>query len=55
MKFIIICILINYFKIFERNSGTVKTFGIAVRYPSRSNHHNAYKEYRDVSVNGAVS
>jgi large subunit ribosomal protein L18Ae len=33
----------------------VKTYGVACRFPSRSNHHNCYKEYRDLTVCGAIS
>merc|ERR1712196_755200 len=29
--------------------------GIWLRYESRTNTHNMYKEYRDVTINGAVS
>ena len=42
-------------ELFESSPGTVKTYGVAVRFPSRSNHHNIYKEYRDLSMNGAIS
>lgn len=41
-------------EIFERNPTTVKNFGIWVRYTSRSGVTNAYKEYRDTTLNGAV-
>lgn len=41
-------------EIFERNPTTVKNFGIWVRYNSRTGVHNAYKEYRDTTLNGAV-
>ena len=42
-------------EIFERRPNHVKTFGIVLRYQSRTGNHNMYKEYRDVSLNGAVS
>jgi len=42
-------------EIFERRPSHVKTFGIVLRYESRTGNHNMYKEYRDVSLNGAVS
>jgi large subunit ribosomal protein L18Ae len=42
-------------KIFERRPNHVKTFGIVLRYQSRTGIHNMYKEYRDISLNGAVS
>ena len=41
-------------EIFEKNPTTIKNFGIWVRYNSRTGVHNAYKEYRDVTLNGAV-
>ena len=42
-------------EIFEKRPNHVKTFGIVLRYQSRTGNHNMYKEYRDVSLNGAVS
>ena len=39
----------------EKKPHTVQTYGIWMRYDSRTGHHNMYREYRDVSVNGAVS
>jgi large subunit ribosomal protein L18Ae len=41
-------------EIFERRPNHVKTFGIVLRYQSRTANHNMYKEFRDVSLNGAV-
>jgi large subunit ribosomal protein L18Ae len=38
----------------ERNANIVKNYGITIRYNSRSGTHNMYKEYRDVSLCGAV-
>jgi large subunit ribosomal protein L18Ae len=38
----------------ERNSNIVKNYGITIKYNSRSGTHNMYKEYRDISVCGAV-
>ncbi|KAF0980284.1 hypothetical protein FDP41_013498 [Naegleria fowleri] len=38
----------------EAQPGTVKNFGVWIRYNSRSNIRNMYKEYRDTSVSGAV-
>lgn len=32
----------------------MKNFGIWLRYQSRTGYHNSYKEYRDVTLNGAV-
>jgi large subunit ribosomal protein L18Ae len=41
--------------VYEKKPATVATYGIWMRYDSRTGHHNMYREYRDVSVNGAVS
>jgi large subunit ribosomal protein L18Ae len=32
----------------------VKNFGILLRYDSHTGTHNVYKEYRDVTICGAV-
>ena len=42
-------------QIFERRPNHVKTYGIVLRYQSRTGIHNMYKEFRDISLNGAVS
>jgi hypothetical protein len=41
-------------QIFEKKPTTVKNFGVWVRYQSRTGYHNMYKEYRDVTLNGAI-
>ena len=41
-------------EVIEKNSNIVQTYGISLRYHSRSGVHNMYKEYRDVSLCGAV-
>lgn len=38
----------------ENHPTKVKTFGVWIRYDSRSGVHNMYKEYRDVTRVGAV-
>ena len=38
----------------ERNTNVIKNYGIQIKYNSRSGTHNMYKEYRDVSLCGAV-
>ena len=38
----------------EKNSNVIKNYGIQIKYNSRSGTHNMYKEYRDVSLCGAV-
>jgi large subunit ribosomal protein L18Ae len=42
-------------EIFEKSARTVKTYGVAIKYQSRKGMHNMYKEYRDVTLNGAIS
>ena len=42
-------------RIFEKNPNAVKNYGIWLRYRSRTDQHNMYKEYRDMTINGAVS
>ncbi len=38
----------------EKNINIVKNYGVTLRYNSRSGTHNMYKEYRDVSLCGAI-
>ena len=42
-------------EIFEKNPNAVKNYGIWLRYRSRTDQHNMYKEYRDVTLTGAAS
>ena len=42
-------------EITEKNSNYVKNFGIWIKYNSRSGTHNMYREYRDVSLNAAIT
>merc|ERR1711981_997783 len=37
-----------------RGPTKVKNYAIWLRYQSRTNTHNMYKEFRDTSINGAV-
>mmetsp|Transcript_50723 Transcript_50723/g.58157 ORF Transcript_50723/g.58157 Transcript_50723/m.58157 type:complete len:187 (-) Transcript_50723:326-886(-) len=46
--------IISVNQIFEKNIRHVKTYGILLRYESRTGIHNMYKEYRDTSLDGAV-
>jgi len=39
----------------EKNNRIVKNYGIWLRYSSRSGTHNMYREYRDLTLTGAVS
>jgi len=41
--------------IFEKRPGTVKNYGIALRYDSRSGTHNMYREYRELTKADAVT
>ena len=47
--------ILSVSEIFEKNPTAVRNYGLVVRYRSRTGIHNMYKEYRDVSVCGAVS
>ena len=42
-------------EIFEKDTKVVRTYGMVIKYHSRSGIHNFYKEFRDVSICGAVS
>merc|ERR1712013_515595 len=42
-------------ELFDRDPTKVNNYGIWLRYESRTNTHNMYKEFRDVTINGAVS
>jgi len=46
--------IVEIHEIFEKNPNFVKNFAFWIRYDSRSGTHNMYKEYRDVTLNGAV-
>merc|ERR1712070_880633 len=41
-------------EIVEKNNRYVKNYGIWIKYNSRSGTHNMYREYRDVTLNGAI-
>ena len=41
-------------QIFEKKPTATKNFGLWVRYQSRTGYHNMFKEYRDLTLNGAV-
>jgi len=47
--------ILDVVELTEKNSRIVKNYGIWLRYSSRSGTHNMYREYRDVSLTGAVS
>merc|ERR1712045_337945 len=47
--------IISTTEIFEKRTGAVRNYGIYLRYLTRADTVNMYKEYRDVSLCGAVS
>ncbi|XP_065157590.1 large ribosomal subunit protein eL20 [Atheta coriaria] len=47
--------IVNVKPIHEKTPVKIKNFGIWLRYDSRSGTHNMYREYRDLSVSGAVT
>lgn len=47
--------ILDCVEIIEKNSRIVKNYGIWLRYQSRSGTHNMYREFRDLTLNGAVS
>merc|ERR1712070_1172516 len=47
--------IISVNQIFEKSPEQVKNFGIWFRYDSRTGTHNAYKEYREISLANAVN
>lgn len=42
-------------EVYEKKAGVVKNYGIVLRYLSRTETINMYKEYRDTTLAGAVS
>merc|ERR1712228_452534 len=42
-------------ELFDQSPTKVNNYGIWLRYESRTDTHNMYKEFRDVTINGAVS
>jgi large subunit ribosomal protein L18Ae len=46
--------IVSINEICEAKPTTVKNYGIWVRYMSRTGYHNAYKEYRETTLNAAV-
>eukprot|EP00461_Guttulinopsis_vulgaris_P009946 UN10017 len=41
-------------EIFDFKQSQIKNYAVTIRYNSRSGTHNMYREYRDVSLNGAI-
>merc|ERR1739844_393869 len=42
-------------EVHDKSPTVVKNFGLWIRYNSRSGTHNMYREYRDLTVTGAVT
>jgi len=42
-------------ELYDNKPTKVQNYGIWLRYNSRTDTHNMYKEYRDTTINGAVS
>lgn len=42
-------------EIFDKRPTKVNNYAVWLRYESRTDTHNMYKEYRDVTINGAIS
>ena len=47
--------IVSVEEIKERKPMQIKNFGIWLRYDSRSGTHNMYREYRDLTVSGAIT
>ena len=47
--------IVSVEEIKERKPQQIKNFGIWLRYDSRSGTHNMYREYRDLTVSGAIT
>jgi len=47
--------ILDCVELFEKNSRIVKNYGVWLRYDSRSGTHNMYREFRDLTITGAIS
>ena len=47
--------MLSVSEVFEKKTNSVKNYGIVLRYRCRTGYINMYREFRDVSLNGAVS
>jgi len=41
-------------ELFDQSPTTITNYGVWLRYQSRTDTHNMYKEYRDTTINGAI-
>jgi large subunit ribosomal protein L18Ae len=46
--------IVSVSEIFEKKTNSIKNFGIVLKYLTRKDYVNMYREYRDVTLNGAV-
>merc|ERR1712159_393647 len=46
--------IISCRQILDKNSRSVKNFGLWIRFHSRTGDQNAFKEYRDLTISGAI-
>jgi len=47
--------ILRQVELFDKSPTKVSTYGIWLRYESRTDTHNMYKEYRATTINGAIS
>merc|ERR1719198_921795 len=47
--------IVSVSEIFERKTSSIKNYGIVLKYLTRTDYVNMYKEYRDTSLCGAVA
>merc|ERR1711865_1322585 len=47
--------ILRQVELFDQSPTKVNNYGIWLRYNSRTDTHNMYKEFRDTTINGAVS
>merc|ERR1719198_1900690 len=47
--------IVSVSEIFERKTSSIKNYGIVLKYLTRTDYVNMYKEYRDTSLNSAVA
>ena len=47
--------IVSVQEVYEKHAGVIKNYGIVLRYLSRTETINMYKEFRDTTLSGAVS
>ena len=47
--------VVEMHEIFDKSPSYIKNYAVWIRYDSRSGTHNMYKEYRDTTLNGAIT